>query len=161
MQITRKQLSEWKPCCQEPGERYCAKNLDVLFKGKDSISWQDILELKDVPPADKIWLAVRPGALLPQIQQRLINAIMDRAVEKYHFDLEEIDDFVSHIVHAAIDVSRSWSVDVANAAFAVAFYVVFAAIDAGSAISGDAEREFQLTDLEKLIAEYAFEDRSE
>ena len=148
MRITRKQLSEWKPCCQEPGRRYCAKNLDILFKGEDSISWQAILELKDVPPGDKIWLATRPGALPLEMQKQLISIIVNRAVKKRYLGCH------SPVVKAwARCLNNGDRINVtayhaANAAYAV----TYCAADAAASIS--AERELQIRDLKNLIAKY-------
>ena len=144
MRITRKQLSEWKPCCQEPGERYCAKNLDILFKGKDSISWQDILASLYIPLADKIWLATRPGALPLEMQKQLISIIVNRAVKKRYLGCH------SPVVKAwARCLNNGGRINVtADAAYAVTYCA------ANAADSGGAERELQLIDLKRLIAKY-------
>lgn len=177
--ITRKQLLAWNPCCQDKGERYCDENLNVLFNGKESINWIDMLMMDSVPAEDKIWLATRPDALPSKIQEQFINIVVDRVVRKCclncgnesvkvwavdwldgtnrSYDAANIayttcidyDFYTAYAIFAAFIIARSIHID----RTAIIAAISHAMIAATSYTTVYDERKLQVENLRRLITE--------
>lgn len=168
MEITREQLKECGP------SYYCDKNLDRLLKGKDSISWKDMLE-SDVSAKDKIWLATRPDTLLPlEMQKQLADVVADRAVKNHCLscgiksaetwakswldgtDRSKSSAYAADSATSTTMIGRASANYAARAAFAAADgrasdAVVSSTFAAAIGANADVEIELQVDDLRKLI----------
>jgi SWI/SNF-related matrix-associated actin-dependent regulator 1 of chromatin subfamily A len=93
--ITLAQVVAWGPCCRKPGEQYDDAHLAALFAGRPALTWLEVAAL-DIPRADVVWLATKPGALPSETHVRLANRWTDRSVE-------------AHALHCGVPAVETWA----------------------------------------------------
>jgi len=74
--ITIKNLDKWGACCRDPGEPYNDKRLKRLFKGRKSIPTLEVLNMKNIPPEDRVWVMTRSGVLTKRQRDQWLAEIL-------------------------------------------------------------------------------------
>jgi len=74
--ITIKNLDKWGACCRDPGEPYNDKRLKRLFKGRKSIPTLEVLNMKNIPPEDRVWVMARSGVLTKRQRDQWLAEIL-------------------------------------------------------------------------------------
>ena len=64
---------------ERPCALYDEARITTLFAGRERLSLLDILR-SEIPAADRLWVATRPGALAPRVREAWVAEISDRVV---------------------------------------------------------------------------------
>jgi hypothetical protein len=95
--ITIKNLDKWGACCRDPGEPYNDKRLKRLFKGRKSIPTLEVLNMKNIPPEDRVWVMTRSGVLTKRQRDQWLAEILkdDRLGPSYASSRHDVSRLIN------------------------------------------------------------------
>ena len=164
--LTVDDIMKMHPCCLYPRAR-----VEELWAGRESLSALEILDLP-ITAADRLWALLRRGVLPGRVLLLFAAACVERRIEVARQRGVQIDPRTAAVPAAIRDYAegrighvamrRVWfaayaAAEAADAAACDAAYTAaYAATSAAAeylAAASDADREAQIRDLRRLIAE--------